>query len=72
MKSANRSKDGRKGGLYRDLGPDRYSQSRSQSVRFRALSFVWKQGGKDMRFQELAYEYLGNLEKNDHCIAQGP
>jgi len=61
MKSANRSKDGRKGDLYRDM-TDAVKAAHKVSE-FELEGFVWKQGGKDMRFQELADEYLGNFEK---------
>jgi hypothetical protein len=61
MKSANRSKDGRKCDLYRDMTDA--VKAAHKVCEFELEGFVWKQGGKDMRFQELADEYLGNFEK---------
>lgn len=59
--SADRSKDGRKGDLYRDL-TGAVNAARKVSD-FELTAFCWKQGGKDMRYPKLAAEYLGNFRK---------
>lgn len=59
--SADRSKDGRKGNLYRDM-TDAVTAARKVSE-FQLMGFGWKQGGKDMRYPELATEYLANFRK---------
>jgi hypothetical protein len=59
--SADRSKDGRKGSLYRDM-TDAITAARKISD-FELTAFGWKQGGKDMRFPKLAAEYLSNFRK---------
>ena len=59
--SADRTKDGRKGNLYKDI-TDAVKAARKVSE-FEIVGFAWKQGGKDMRSVELGSEYLGNFEK---------
>jgi hypothetical protein len=59
--SADRTKDGRKGDLYRDI-TDAVKAAREVSD-FELTGFAWKQGGKDMRSLDLASEYLANFEK---------
>lgn len=61
QKSADRSKDGRKGNLYRDM-TDAVKAARKVSD-FELTAFCWKQGGKDMRYPKLAAEYLDNFRK---------
>jgi predicted TIM-barrel fold metal-dependent hydrolase len=61
FESAQRTKDGRKGNLYRDI-TDAVQAARKVSD-FKLAGFAWKQGGKDMRSAELADEYLANFEK---------
>lgn len=59
--SADRTKDGRKGNLYRDM-IDAVKAARKVS-NFELTGFAWKQGGKDMRSKELGAEYLANFRK---------
>jgi len=59
--SADRSKDGRKGNLYRDM-IDAVKAAREVSG-FELTAFGWKQGGKDMRYPKLAAAYLDNFRK---------
>jgi hypothetical protein len=59
--SADRTKDGRKGDLYRDM-TDAIKEARKVS-KLELMGFAWKQGGKDMRSKELAEEYLANFSK---------
>ena len=61
FESADRTKDGRKGNLSRDI-TDAVQAARKLSD-FELAGFCWKQGGKDMKSVELANEYLGNFEK---------
>jgi hypothetical protein len=56
---ADRSGDGRKGSLYKDL-MDALAAARQVST-FEVSGLVWKQGGKDMRKQDLAAEYKQNF-----------
>ncbi len=59
--SADRSKDGSKGNLYRDMiGAVNAAREVSE---FELAGFGWKQGGKDMRSKELSAEYLDNFRK---------
>ncbi|MGB0580242.1 MAG: sialate O-acetylesterase [Limisphaerales bacterium] len=59
--SADRTKDGRKGNLYRDM-TEAVKAARKVSD-FELVGFGWKQGGKDMRSKALGTEYLGNFRK---------
>ncbi len=61
FESADRTKDGRKGNLYRDI-TDAVEAARKVSD-FEIAGFAWKQGGKDMKSIQLADEYLANFEK---------
>ena len=61
QKSADRTKDGRKGNLYRDI-TDAVKAARKVSD-FELTGFAWKQGGKDMKSLDLGNEYLSNFEK---------
>ncbi len=58
---ADRTGDGRKGNLYKDI-VDAVTAARKVSE-FEIAGFVWKQGGKDSRSIELAKEYFDNFEK---------
>ncbi len=59
--SADRTADGRKGNLYRDI-TDAVKGARKVSD-FELAGFAWKQGGKDMKSVQLGNEYLANFEK---------
>lgn len=58
---ADRTDDGRKGNLYKDI-VDAVTAARKVSD-FEIAGFVWKQGGKDSRSAELAKEYFDNFRK---------
>jgi len=58
---ADRTGDGRKGNLYKDI-VDAVTAARKAS-QFEIAGFVWKQGGKDSRSAELAKEYSDNFKK---------
>ena len=58
---ADRTGDGHKGSLYKDI-IDSVTAARAVSS-FELAGFVWKQGGKDSKSAELGDEYLDNFTK---------
>lgn len=58
---ADRTKDGHKGNLYKDI-TDTVAAARAVSS-FELAGFLWRQGGTDMAHADLAAEYLGNFTK---------
>jgi hypothetical protein len=61
LEQADRSGDGKKGDLYKAI-IDQVSAIRKKGP-IELKGFFWLQGGKDMRYPDLADEYAANLEK---------
>jgi len=61
FEQANRTGDGKKGDLYRDM-IDTVTAARKVGD-FELTGFIWKQGGKDSRWIDLSNEYADNFKR---------
>jgi len=60
FEQANRTNDGKKGNLWKEL-TDKVHDAREAGA-CDVMAFVWQQGGRDMSKLDVAKEYLGNLK----------